>query len=92
VTDQVLATARRLPPTPATGEVPPTGHWTLDRRHAELAKDGIAIKRSQMRRRRKAEHLTWQQPRTWLESDDPDFAEKRGPSSRSTPIRRRAAR
>lgn len=92
VTNQVIAKARSLPPKPAEGEVPPTCHWTLDRLQAELAKDGIPIKRSQIRRLLKAEHLKWQQPRTWLESDDPAFAEKRGPSLSSTPIRRRAAR
>ena len=92
VTNQVIAKARRLPPKPAEGEVPPTGHWTLDRLQAELAKDGIPIKRSQIRRLLKAEHLKWQKPRTWLESTDPDFAEKRGPSSGSTPIRLPVAR
>jgi transposase len=89
---QVVAKARGLPPKPLDGEVPPTCHWTLDRLHAELAKDGLPIKRSQIRRLLKAEHLKWQKPRTWLESDDPDFAEKRGPSSGSTPTRHRAAR
>ena len=91
-TNQVIAKARSLPPKPAEGEVPPTCHWTLDRLQAELAKDGIAIKRSQIRRILRAEHLKWQKPRTWLESTDPHFAEKRGPSSASTPTRRRAAR
>ena len=94
VTSQVIAKARSVPPKPAEGEVPvpPTCHWTLDRLQAALAKDGIPIKRSQIRRLLKAEHITWQKARTWLESDDPDFAEKRGPLCSSTPIRRRAAR
>jgi transposase len=79
-TNQVIAKARSLPPKPAdaeAGETPPTCHWTLDRLQAELARDGIAIKRSQIRRLLKAEHIAWQKPRTWLESPDPDFAEKR---------------
>jgi transposase len=92
VYSQVVAKARELPPRPAEAEVPPTCHWTLDRLQAELAKDGLTIKRSQIRRLLKAEHIKWQKPRTWLESTDPDFAEKRGPSSGSTPIHRRAAR
>jgi transposase len=92
VTSQVIAKARELPPKPTAGEVPPTCHWTLDRLQAELAKDGIAIKRSQIRRLLKAEHVKWQKPRTWLESPDPDFAEKRGSSSGSTRTRRLAAR
>lgn len=91
-TNRVIAKARSLPPKPQEGEVPPTCHWTLDRLQAELAKDGVPIKRSQIRRLLKAEHLKWQKPRTWLESSDPEFAEKRGPSSSSTPIRRRRAR
>jgi transposase len=80
VTNQVIAKARSLPPKPTDGEegeTPPTCHWTLDRLQAELAKDGIAIKRSQIRRLLKAEHIAWQKPRTWLESPDPEFAQKR---------------
>jgi transposase len=75
---RVVAKARGLPPKPADGqegEVSPTCHWTLDRLQAELAKGGLPIKRSQIRRLLKAEHITWQQPRTWLESTDPDVAE-----------------
>jgi transposase len=93
VTNQVIAKARSLPPKPAEGstegETPPTGHWTLDRLQAELAKDGVPIKRSQIRRMLRAAHLKWQQPRTWLESDDPEFAEKRVHSGVSTSYRRR---
>jgi transposase len=88
---RVLAKARGLPPKPAEGEVPPTCHWTLDRLQAELAKEGVPVKRSQVRRILKAEHLKWQKPRTWLESDDPAFAEKRGPSFSSTPSRQQIA-
>jgi transposase len=88
VYSRVVAKARGLPPKPADVEVAPTCHWTLDRLQAELAKDGLPIKRSQIRRILKAEHIKWQKPRTWLESDDPEFAEKRGPSSGSTPIHR----
>ena len=89
---QVIALARRLPPKPADGPIPPTCHWTLDRLQEVLAQQGVPMKRSQIRRILKAEHIKWQKPRTWLESDDPEFAEKRGGSSGSTPIRRRTAR
>jgi transposase len=91
---RVIATARALPPKPAEGEgeVPPTCHWTLDRLQAELAKEGLPIKRSQIRRLLKLEHIKWQQPRTWLESTDPDCAEKRGSSSGSTHSRPPTAR
>ncbi len=88
---RVIAKARGLPPKPASGDLPPTCHWTLDRLTAELNRAGLPIRRSQVRRFLKAEHIQWQRPRTWLESDDPEFAEKRGPSSGSTPGRPMAA-
>jgi transposase len=89
---RVIALARGLPPKPADGVVPPTCHWTLDRLQQVLAQQGISIKRSQIRRILRAEHIKWQKPRTWLESDDPHFAEKRGPASRSPPLHRQATR
>lgn len=98
---RVIAKARSLPPKPDAGDdgaahegedVPPTCHWTLDRLRVELAKEGLPIQRSQIRRILKAEHIKWQKPRTWLESDDPEFAEKRGQSSSSTPTHPLAAR
>ena len=88
---RVIAKARGLPPKPEGRGVPPTGHWTLDRLQEELHKDGVPIERSQIRRLLKAERVTWQKPRTWLESTDPDFAEKRGGSSGSMPCRPPAA-
>ncbi len=91
VQGRVIAKARGAPPRPDGQEVPPTCHWTLDRLQEELAKDGVPIKRSQIRRLLKAEHVAWRRPRTWLESDDPAFAEKRGASSGSTPPPRPAA-
>lgn len=81
----VVAKARSVPPKAGGAEVPPTCHWTLDRLQEELHKDGVPIRRSQIRRLLKAEHVKWQKPRTWLASDDPAFAEKRGPSCGSTP-------
>jgi transposase len=89
---RVIGKARSLPPKPKEGEVLPTCHWTLDRLQEELVKDGLPIKRSQIRRILKAEHIKWQKPRTWLESDDPEFAEKRGPSSSSIRPLQTAAR
>jgi transposase len=99
---RVIALARGLPPKPAEGQLPPTCHWTLDRLQEELAKSGVPIKRSQIRRILKAEHIKWQKPRTWLESDDPEFAEKRerrprvrrkkGVASGSPPLHHQAAR
>jgi transposase len=77
---RVIANARSRPPQPEGMAVPPTCHWTLDRLTEELNKEGVPIKRSQIRRSLRAEHIKWQRPRTWLESDDPQVAEKRGPS------------
>ncbi len=54
---RVVAKARSLPPKPEGQEVPPTCHWTLDRLQEELHKDGVPIKRSQIRRLLRAEHI-----------------------------------
>jgi transposase len=67
---RVIAKARSRPPTPASGEVPPTCHWTLEQVQRELEREGLPIKRSQIRRFLRAEHIRWQKPRTWLQSDD----------------------
>lgn len=88
---RVIAKARGVPPKPDGDDVPPTCHWTLDQLQQELNKEGLPIKRSQIRRILKAEHIKWQKPRTWLQSDDPRFAEKRGSSSSSIPNHRLAA-
>jgi transposase len=89
---QVIAKARALPPKPVDGDLPPTCHWTLDRLQAALVQDGVPIKRSQIRRILREEHIKWQKPRTWLESDDPAFAAKRGRLCRSTRSPQQAAR
>ena len=62
------------------------GHWTLDRlvvyAHEQL---GIGISRAQLARVLEAEGLRWYQEQTYFsERPDPQFAEKRGPLSRST--------
>ncbi len=65
----------------------PFGSWTLDRLAAYLHEErGIAIKRSRIGEILHAEGLRWRTQETWFgERPDPAFAEKRGPSSRSTP-------
>jgi transposase len=64
----------------------PFGSWTLDRLRAYLnAVKGLPIKRSRIGEILLAEGLRWRQQETWFgERVDPAFAEKRGPSSRST--------
>lgn len=71
----------------------PFASWTLDRLAAYLAEEqGIAMKRSRLWELLQAEGLRWRTQETWFgERPDPAFAEKRGPSSRSTPIRQRTA-
>jgi len=72
----------------------PFACWTLDRLAAYLGEHkGIAIKRSRIDEVLLAEGLRWRKQETWFgERVDPKFAEKRGPSSGSTPGRPRAAR
>jgi len=69
----------------------PFGAWTLDRLAAYLhAHQGIAIKRSRIGELLLAEGVRWRSQETWYgERVDPAFAENRGPSSPSTPPRRR---
>ena len=64
----------------------PFACWTLDRLAAYLNEEhGIAIKRSRIDEILRAEGLRWRKQETWFgERVDPQFAEKRGPSSRST--------
>jgi transposase len=62
--------------------------WTLDRLAAYLAAHcGITLKRSRLADVRVREGLRWRKQETWFgERVDPDFAEKRGGSSSSTPL------
>jgi transposase len=70
----------------------PFGGWTLDRLAAYLNEErGIPIKRSRIGEILQDEGLRWRTQETWFgERPDPAFAEKRGPSSPSTPRLRRA--
>jgi transposase len=64
----------------------PFASWTLDRLAAYLAEHrGITMKRSRISELLIAEGLRWRKEETWFgERVDPEFAEKRGPSSDST--------
>lgn len=66
----------------------PFGSWTLDRLAAYLQEEkGIAISRSRIGEILQTEGLRWRTQETWFGArPDPAFAEKRGPSSRSTPL------
>ncbi len=61
--------------------------WTLDRLVAYLAEHcGITMKRSRLDELLLAEGLRWRKQETWFGARvDPEFAEKRGRSSSSTP-------
>ena len=71
----------------------PFGCWTLDRLEAYLNEHKqIPIKRSRIDEILIAEGLGWRSQESWFgERVDPDFAQKRGASRRSTPRHPRAA-
>jgi transposase len=71
----------------------PFASWTLDRLAAYLAEEkNLPIKRSRIGEILTAEGLRWRDQETWFgERVDPEFAAKRGRSSRSTRSRRKAA-
>ena len=71
----------------------PFACWTLDRLAAYLLEHkGIAMRRSRIDEILLQEGLRWRRHETWFgERLDPDFAEKRGRSRRSTPRRLWAA-
>src|SRR3954469_15396824 len=70
----------------------PFASWTLDLLVAYLSEQGIGMRRSRVSEVLLAEGLKWRQEETWFGARlDPDFAEKRGPSSSSTLRRQRAA-
>ena len=71
----------------------PFASWTLDRLAAYLLEHkGIAMRRSRIDEVLLAEGLRWRRQETWFgKRVDPEFAEKRGGSRRSTPHRPRAA-
>jgi transposase len=70
----------------------PFGCWTLDRLRDYLNEQkGIPIKRTRIGEILTAEGLRWRHQETWFgERVDPEFAEKRGSSTGSTPSRRPA--
>lgn len=65
----------------------PFASWTLDRLAAYLSEaKGIAMRRSRIGEVLQREGLRWRQEETWFgQRVDPDFAQKRGRSSSSTP-------
>src|SRR3954463_2417010 len=71
----------------------PCASWTLDRLAAYLLEHkGISMRRSRIDEILLKEGLRWWRQETWFgERVDPEFAEKRGGSRRSTPRRPRAA-
>jgi transposase len=79
---EVVATSLTDPLSPGL----PFAAWTLDRLAAYLNEHkGIPIKRSRIGEILLAEGLRWRHQETWFgERVDPQFAEKRGPSSSST--------
>ncbi len=87
---EVIATALTDPNT--LGQ--PFASWTLDRLETYLNEEkGIPIKRSRIDDLLIEEGLRWRAQETWFgERVDPDFAKKRGPSTRSTRPRQQEVR
>jgi len=87
-TATVIATALTQPETLGL----PFAAWTLDRLAAYLHEEkSIAMQRSRIDEILIHEGLRWRKHETWFgERVDPEFAEKRGSSKRSTPRRLRA--
>src|SRR5207248_6904811 len=50
--------------------------WSLDALVSAAHQQGIAIKRSQLRRILRKEKVRWRQVRSWVVSKDPDFVPK----------------
>src|SRR3954454_12499405 len=70
----------------------PFASWTLDRLAAHLTERGIGMRRSRISEILLREGLRWRREETWFGARvDPEFAEKRGGSRRSTPHHPRAA-
>src|SRR3954447_3314834 len=71
----------------------PFASWTLDRLAVYLLEHkGITMRRSRIDEILLAEGLRWRRQESWFgERVDPEFAEKRGGSRRSTPHHPRAA-
>lgn len=72
----------------------PSASWTLDRLEAYLNEErGIAMKHSRIDEILLAEGLRWRSQERWFgDRVDPEFAETRGGSPRSTPKHRRGVR
>ncbi len=68
---------------------PPTGRWMPWPRPRK--KMGIEVGRSQVRRILLDEGVRWRNTRAWMQSPDPEFAQKGPGSSNSTPTRRPTA-
>lgn len=85
----VIATSLTDPGTLAL----PFASWTLDRLTVYLQETkGLTMSRSRIGEILQREGLRWRTQETWFGArPDPAFAEKRGPLSRSTRLRRRAA-
>jgi transposase len=91
--DEVAAVIAAALTSPGRLGLPPFASWTLDRLAAYLReRKGIAMRRSRIDEILLQEGLRWRRQETWFgERVDPEFAEKRGASRRSTPPRPRAA-
>jgi transposase len=98
---QLIALAAQPPPgrpvRQADGQLaadhpPEPTQWSLDALVSTAHQQGIAIKRSQVRRILLKEGVRWRGVRSWAVSKDPDFGPKGRRSSRPTPSQSPALR
>lgn len=84
---EIVATALRRPK--ELGQ--PFGSWTFERLATYLREErGVGMKKTRIFAILREEGLRWRHEETWFgERVDPDFAQKRGSSKRSTPPRPR---
>jgi transposase len=88
---QLLLLAKRQPKE-VLGEAKAACHWTLETFLAAAHKEGLSIGKTHLWRVLNQEGIRWwQQTRSWLSSDDPEYPQKRGRLWASTRTRRREA-
>lgn len=88
-----LVILAKSPPKEGLPEAQGACHWTLDTLLEAAHQEGIAVSRTRLWEILREEGVRWwQRGRTWLESNDPEYPEKRGTSLASTLLRPRGAR
>lgn len=95
ITEEARGRVVMLAKSPPKGGLPETQgacHWSLDTLLEAARQEGIAVSRTRLWEILQEEGVRWwERGRSWLESTDPEYPEKRGTLSSSTLSRRREA-